>query len=80
VGLCHRSWKKTRDLRQKHEELGLLQHKISDVVTRWGSTFEMVARIVELQQAISAVVAEDGKNWHRMPTDAEFSTLEVVRS
>ena len=69
--------KKPRDLRQKQEELGLPQHKIiGDVATRWGSTYEMVSRIVEQQQAVSAVLAEDRKNWYRMPTDAEFSVLE----
>ena len=79
VELFHRSWKKCRDLRQKQQEPGLPQHKLmGDVATRWGSTFEMMARIIEQQQAISAVLAEDRKNWYRMPTDAEFSTLEVV--
>ena len=79
VELFHRSWKKTRDLRQKQEELGLPQHKImGDVVTRWGSTYEMLERVIEQQQAISAVLAEDRKNWHRMPTDSEWSALESV--
>ena len=79
VELFHRSYKKTRDLRQKQEELDLPQHKImGDVVTRWGSTYDMIARILEQQQAISSVLAEDRKNWHKMPTDAEFSTMETV--
>ena len=79
VELFHRSWKKTRDLRQKQELLDLPQHKlISDVATRWGSTFEMVSRIIEQQQAISAVLAEDRKNWHKMPTNSELSVLESV--
>lgn len=39
---------------------------------------EMLERIIEQQQAISAVLAEDRKNWHRMPTDGEWSTLENV--
>ena len=38
----------------------------------------MVSRIVEQQQAISAVLAEDRKNWYRMPSDSEFSVLETV--
>ena len=79
VELFHRSWKKARDLRQKQEELGLPQHKImGDVVKCWGSTYEMLKRIIEQQQAISAVLAGDRKNWHRMPTDSEWSTLENV--
>ena len=41
-----------------------------------GDLHEMVSRIVEQQQAGSAVLAEDRKNRYRMPTDAEFSVLE----
>ena len=79
VELFHRSYKKTRDLRQKQEELGLPQHKImGDVVTRWGSTYDMIERVVEQQRAISSILAEDRKNWRKMPTDAEFSTMEIV--
>ena len=86
LGRCHslielfsRSWKKTRDLRLKQEQLGLPRHKlITDVSTRWGSTYMMVARIVEQQQAICAVLAEDRKHRYKMPTDTEFSTLEAV--
>ena len=32
-----------------------------DVVTRWGSIFDMISRILEQQQALSAVLAEDRK-------------------
>ena len=86
LGRCHslvsvfnRSWKKNRDLREKQVHLGIDQHKlISDVVTRWGSTYQMIERILEQQKAISAVLAEDRKNWHHMPTDQEFSVLETV--
>ena len=79
VELFHRSWKKTRDLRLKQEALSLPQHKlIVSVATRWGSTYDMVARIIEQQQAICAVLAEDRKNWHRMPSDVDFSVLETV--
>jgi len=79
VELFHRSWKKSRDLRMKQEQCGLPQHKLmGDVATRWGSTYEMISRILEQQQAISSVLAEDRKNWYRMPTDAEFSVLEAV--
>ena len=38
----------------------------------------MVSRILEQQQAICAVLAEDCKHRYKMPTDTEFSTLEVV--
>lgn len=79
VELFHRSWKKSRDLREKQQILGLPQHTLmGDVVTRWGSTFDMISRILEQQQALSAVLAEDRKNWHRMINDTELSVLETV--
>lgn len=79
VELFHRSWKKSRDLREKQHILGLPQHNLTgDVVTRWGSTFDMISRILEQQQALSAVLAEDRKNWHRMINDTDLSILETV--
>ena len=51
---------------------------MGDVVACWGSTYLMISRILEQQQALSAVLAEDKKNWHRMPTDTELSVLETV--
>lgn len=38
----------------------------------------MIERILEQQQAICAVLAEDRKNWYRMPSDQEISCLEAV--
>ena len=74
-----RSWKRSRDLREKQESLGLPNHKlIGDVVTRWGSTYTMISRIIEQQQAISAVLAEDRKNWHKLLTDEEFRVIEAL--
>ena len=40
----------------------------------------MLARILEQQQAICAVIANDCKNWHRMPSDHDFTTLEAISS
>ena len=40
----------------------------------------MLAQILEQQQAICAVLAEDCKNWHRMPSDHDFTTLEAMSS
>ena len=78
VAVFNRNWKKHRDLREKQIQLGLEQHKlISDVATTWESTFQMIDRILEQQQAISAVLANDCKNWHHMPTD-QVSVLETV--
>ena len=46
------------------------------VKTRWGSTYNMVERFLEQQQAISAVLAEDRRCWHLMPNDGQVSVLE----
>ena len=40
----------------------------------------MIARILEQQQAICAVLVEDRRDWYRMPSDHEFSVLEAVDS
>ena len=70
---------KSCDLRQKQEALGLSKHKlIAGVSTRWGSTFEMVLCIIEQQQVICTVLADDRKGWSKMPSEDEFTTLEVM--
>lgn len=79
VELFHRSWKKTRDLREKQRQLDLPQHKImGDVSTRWGSTFSMISRILEQQQAISAVIADERKYWHKMMLNLQLWKLFMM--
>lgn len=79
IEVFHRSWKKNRDLKEKQQELGIAQHKLlSDVSTRWGSTYAMMERILEQQQAICAVLSNDRKNWSKIPNDAEFTNLETA--
>ena len=40
VSVFSRSWKKTRDLKEKQRQLDFPQHKLrQDVSTRWGSTY-----------------------------------------
>ena len=63
-----------RDLQQKQSELKLKQHQLLfDVQTGWGSPQDMIARILDQEQAICTVLAEDCKHWHYMPSDHEFS-------
>ena len=64
VELFHRSWKKKCDLTEQQMSLDLPQHKliIASVATRWGSTYSMVKRVIEQQQAICAVLATDRQN------------------
>ena len=74
-----RSWKKQRNLRAKQALLGVKEQKLIGAVdTRWGSTYDMVKRILQQQQAVSAVLAEQRDSWHLMPTSEEVSTLEIL--
>lgn len=80
VSIFTRSWRKSCDLREKQQLLGIPQHKLKqDVSTRWGSTYEMIVRIIEQQQAISAVLAENRKCWNCMPSDEELLVMETVK-
>ena len=40
----------------------------------------MIARILEQQQAICGVLAEDRDRWHCMPSPHDFTVLEAVSS
>ena len=54
------SWKKTRDLAKSQAENDLPAHKLkTDCTTRWGSTYDMIARISEQQRSICVVLATD---------------------
>lgn len=78
VASFYRSWKKKRDLNEKQRQLGLPEHKLlGAVTTRWNSTYDMVERILEQQQALSAVLLEDRKSWCLMLNDADVTVLEM---
>ena len=49
---------------------------IQDCVTRWGSTLDMLERLMEQQAPIAAVLM-DGRVRHLMPEDVEWSIIEV---
>ena len=40
--------------------------------------YSMIARTLEQQQAICAVLADDRKHWHLLPSYREFTTPEIV--
>lgn len=52
---------------------------IHNVVTRWGSTFEIISRFLEQQQAVCAVLAGHRSTWHLMPKDNDIIVLEKVK-
>ena len=51
---------------------------MGDMLTHWRLTFEMISRILEQQQALSTLLAEDRKNWHKMLYDNDLSVLETI--
>ena len=50
----------------------------NDCETRWGSTYTMLKRFIEQQQAICAVFLEDRGARQFMPSDDELSTAEEL--
>ena len=81
VGHFHRSTKAMSNLSEKQKLLGIKSHHlINDCVTRWGSTYSMLTRFIEQQQAICAVMLEGSSrdDRHLMPTDAEISVAEEL--
>ena len=59
--------------------LGLPEHQlINDCITRWGSTYEMLKRFIEQQQAICAMLLEDGDNRSLMPSTDKITIIEEL--
>ena len=76
VAHFHRSPKSMSKLREKQKLLGLPEHQlIIDCITRWGSTYEMLKRSIEQQQAICAMLLEDGDNRSLIPSTDEITTI-----
>ena len=79
VNHFHRSSKATYSLKEKQNLLGLKPHMLkSSCVTRWGSTYEMLARFIEQQQAVCAVLLEDGGDRVLMPSSTELAVIEEL--
>ena len=79
VAHFHRSPKSMSKLREKQKLLGLHEHQlINDCITRWGSTYEMLKRFLEQQQAICATLLDDGGNRSLMPSTDEIATMEEL--
>ena len=73
-----KSLNETYHLREKQEMLKLPQHKlIQECATRWGSTLDMLQRLMEQQAAIAAVLMS-GKVRHLMPESDEWVIIEEL--
>ena len=74
----HKSTKDTYKLWDKQKMLQLPQHKLTqECVTRWGSTLDMLQRLMEQQEAIAAVLME-GKVRYLMPESDEWTKYPTV--
>ena len=77
----HKSSKATYKLAEKQQLLDVPQHKLKgDCVTRWGSTYTMLERLLEQQQAICAVLPESENRDVKllMPSSEEFAVAEEL--
>ncbi|XP_039505675.1 E3 SUMO-protein ligase ZBED1-like [Pimephales promelas] len=79
VGHFSHSWKKKMMLAEAQEELQLPQHAlITSCPTRWGSTQQMIDRVLEQQKALSQVLSADRKTRHLVPQWQDTDVLESV--
>ena len=73
------SWKRRRDLKEAQTQKGLPQKKLKGYVcTRWYSKVEMVKRMVEQQDAVSAVLGQDRRVSHLVPTWQDLDVLQSI--
>ena len=64
-----RSWKKQRDLVEAQEQKNLPIHKLKvDVVTCWGSCYDMVECVLEQLEAMRMVLCDDRNSSHLIPS------------
>ena len=79
VAAFSRSWKKQRDLVIAQEQKKLPVHRLKlDVVTRWGSAYDMVERVLEQMEAIRIVLGGDRNSSHLIPTWQDRDVLDSV--
>ena len=76
----HTSTLSANKLKEKQALLGIPEHKlIQDVETRWNSTHDMLARMLEQQVAVTAVMFEGSKSLKDLSLDArQVSVMEEL--
>ncbi|XP_065883999.1 zinc finger BED domain-containing protein 4-like [Dysidea avara] len=79
VAAFSRSWKKKRDLAiaQGQKNLPIYQLKLN-AVTRWGSAYDMVERVLEQIEASRIVRGADRSSSHLIPTWQDSDVLQAV--
>ena len=79
VASFSRSWKKQRDLVEAQEQKNLPIHKLKvDVVTCWGSCYDMVERVLVQLEAIRIVLCDDRNSSHLIPSWQDCDVLESI--
>ena len=78
VASFSRSWKKQRDLVEAQEQKNLPIHKLKVDVTRWGSCYDMVERVLEQLEAIRMVLCDDRNSSHLIPSWQDSDMLESI--
>ena len=73
------SWKKQKDSVVAQEQKRLPVHKLKiDVVTCWGSTYDMVERMLEQVDAVKSVLSEDRTSAHLVPAWQDCDILHSI--
>ena len=73
------SWKRRRELIEEQEKRNLPKHKLkADVKTRWGSVFDMINRLMEQQEPIRVILANDRRMAHLVPSWQDMDVLDSV--
>lgn len=66
-------------VKEAQQEHNLPEHSlITECPTRWGSRQKMIERVLEQHLALSAVLSEDRKSRHLVPTWQDLDVLESV--
>lgn len=73
------SWQRRRQLSEEQKKRDLPTHKLkSDVITRWGSVYDMIDKLFEQKEAIRVVLGNDRKTAHLVLSWQDLDVLDSV--